>query len=136
MTYRCLALRRSVQGAYQLPGRPAACPAGQSGRSEHFWCSARSPFPAARPADAEELLRSCGVRGDSRAIQDYLTKNCDCHPLVIGVLAGLINDYFKDRGRFDVWADDPTGGGQLNLADLNLIQRPITSSKRASTRFR
>ncbi len=83
----------------------------------------RISLPGLRPADAEELLRSCGVRGDSRAIQDYLTKNCDCHPLVIGVLAGLINDYFKDRGNFDAWADDPTGGGQLNLADLDLIQR-------------
>jgi hypothetical protein len=80
-------------------------------------------LPGLRPADAEALLRSCGVTGDSRAIQEYLTKNCDCHPLVIGVLAGLINEYLPDKGDFDAWADDPSGGGQLNLASLDLIHR-------------
>ena len=80
-------------------------------------------LPGLRPADAEALLCSCGVTGESRAIQDYLTRNCDCHPLVIGVLAGLINDYLPNKGNFDAWADDPTGGGQLNLANLDLIQR-------------
>ena len=83
----------------------------------------RISLPGLRPADAEALLRSCGVTGDSRAIQHYLTSNCDCHPLVIGVLAGLINDYLPDKGNFDAWAADPTGGGQLNLANLDLIQK-------------
>ena len=44
-------------------------------------------------------------------------------PLVTGVLAGLINDYLPDRGNFDAWAADPDGGGQLNLANLDLIQK-------------
>jgi hypothetical protein len=83
----------------------------------------RISLPGLRPADAEALLRSCGVTGESRAIQDYLTRNCDCHPLVIGVLAGLVNDYLPDKGNFDAWSDDPTGGGQLNLANLDLSQR-------------
>src|ERR1019366_4994180 len=56
--------------------------------------------------------------------QNYLKSNCDCHPLVTGVLAGLINDYLPDKGNFDAWAADPGGGGsQLNLADLGLVQR-------------
>jgi hypothetical protein len=83
----------------------------------------RISLPGLRPPDAESLLRSCGITGDSGAIQDYLTRNRDCHPLVIGVLAGLINDYLPDKGNFDAWADDPAGGGQLNLADLDLIQK-------------
>jgi hypothetical protein len=83
----------------------------------------RISLPGLRPADAEALLRSCGATGDSRAIQDYLTRNCDCHPLVIGVLAGLINDYLPDKGNFDAWEADPIGGGQLNLANLDLIHR-------------
>ncbi|MGD0388436.1 MAG: DUF4062 domain-containing protein [Tepidisphaeraceae bacterium] len=83
----------------------------------------RISLPGLRPPDAEALLRSCDVTGDSRAIQDYLTTHCDCHPLVIGVLAGLINDYFSDRGNFDAWAADPAGGGQLNLANLDLVQK-------------
>ena len=76
-----------------------------------------------RPPDAEALLRSCGVRGDSQTIQAYLQRHCDCHPLVTGIFARLVNDYLNDRGHFDAWAADPGHGGRLNLADLNLIQK-------------
>ncbi len=80
-------------------------------------------LPGLRPADAEALLRTCGVRGDSAQMQDYLQRHCDCHPLVTGVVAGLVNDYLPDRGLFDAWAADPGHGGRLNLADLDLIQK-------------
>lgn len=85
----------------------------------------RVPLAGLRPADAEVLLRSQGVRGDSAAIQAYLKTNCDCHPLVVGVLAGLINDYLRDRGNFDLWAEDAglLGGARLSLGDLDLKQR-------------
>ncbi|MHC4234754.1 MAG: DUF4062 domain-containing protein, partial [Planctomycetota bacterium] len=64
----------------------------------------RERLPGLRPADAEALLRACDVKGDSREIQDYLKSHCDCHPLVTGVLGGLVNDYLPDRGNFDAWA--------------------------------
>jgi hypothetical protein len=83
----------------------------------------RVSLPGLRPVDAEALLRSCDVTGDSQAIQNYLKSHCDCHPLVTGVLAGLINDYLPDKGNFDAWAADPDGGGRLNLADLDLVQK-------------
>ena len=83
----------------------------------------REILPGLRPADAEDMIRACGVSGRSNAIQAYLQTNCDCHPLVIGALAGLINDYPPDRGNFDRWADDFRYGGALNLAELNLVQR-------------
>lgn len=85
----------------------------------------RVPLPGLRPADAERLIRACGVSGDSAAMQDYLKRHCNCHPLVTGVLAGLIKNYLPDRGNFDTWAADETteGGGRLNLADLDLIQK-------------
>lgn len=76
-----------------------------------------------RPADAEEMLRSCGIAGNSRDIRDFLQKNCDCHPLVVGALAGLISDYLPDRGNFDRWATDPNYGRALNLGALDLVQR-------------
>jgi tetratricopeptide (TPR) repeat protein len=76
-----------------------------------------------RPSDAEELFRSCGVDGPSADIQAFLQANCDCHPLVIGVLAGLVNSYPRDHGNFVGWRDDPTHGGALNLADCDLVQR-------------
>jgi tetratricopeptide (TPR) repeat protein len=80
-------------------------------------------LPGLRPADAEALLRACGVRGDSPQMQDYLQRHCDCHPLVTGVVAGLINDYLPARGHFDPWAADPDHGGRLNLASLDLTQK-------------
>lgn len=83
----------------------------------------RVSLPGLRPADAEALLTSCGVNGVSQAIQNFLKSHCDCHPLVTGVLAGLINDYLPDKGNFDAWVADPVGGGQLNLASLDLVQK-------------
>jgi hypothetical protein len=83
----------------------------------------REPLRGLRPVDAEVLLRSCGVKGNSQDIQDYLKRHCDCHPLVTGILAGLINDYLPDRGNFGAWSADPAWSGQLNLAHLNLVQK-------------
>jgi hypothetical protein len=80
-------------------------------------------LPGLRPTDAEALLRSCGVTGNSQEIQNYLKSHCDCHPLVTGVLAGLINNYLPDRGNFDAWVADPNQGGYLNLANLDLVQK-------------
>lgn len=83
----------------------------------------REMLPGLRPTDAEMLLVDCGVTGDSKAMQDYVQRNCDCHPLVIGALAGLVNAYMPDRGNFDAWLADPAAGGNLGIADLNLTQR-------------
>ncbi|PGH44708.1 hypothetical protein COO58_09935 [Micromonospora sp. WMMA1996] len=80
-------------------------------------------LPGLRPPEAEALLRSCGIRGDSYRIQDFLQRHCDCHPLVIGVVAGLINDYLPDRGNFDVWAAAPEHGGRLDIGGLDLVQK-------------
>jgi len=83
----------------------------------------RLPLSGLRPSDAEKLLRSGDISGDSAAIRDYLRKNCDNHPLVIGILAGLINQPGPNRGDFDAWSTDPSGGAALDLAKLDLIQR-------------
>jgi hypothetical protein len=83
----------------------------------------RVPLPGLRPTDAEQLLRACGVNGDSQEIQNYLKSHCDCHPLVTGVIAGLISNYLPSRGNFDAWAADSAAGGQLNLANLDLVQK-------------
>jgi hypothetical protein len=80
-------------------------------------------LPGLRPVDAEALLRTCGVTGTSAAMQSYLQSHCDCHPLVTGVLAGLILDYLPDRGNFDRWAEAGDGGAALNLGALDLVQK-------------
>ena len=79
-------------------------------------------LPGLDDADAEHLLRSCGVDGTSADIRYYLNTYCGNHPLVIGVLAGLINAPGPHRGNFDGWAADPAYGAKLNLASLDLIQ--------------
>ena len=79
-------------------------------------------LPGLDDADAEHLLRSCGVEGTSADIRYYLNTYCGNHPLVIGVLAGLINAPGPHRGNFDGWAADPAYGAKLNLASLDLIQ--------------
>lgn len=73
--------------------------------------------------DAEALLRQCGITGSSAAIRDYLQENCDNHPLVVGILGGLIANYLHDRGNFDSWSVDRSGGAALDLSKLNLVQR-------------
>ncbi len=83
----------------------------------------RERLPGLRPTDAEAFFRASGVTGDSEEIQNYLQGHCDCHPLVTGVLAGLVNGYLPDRGNFDAWATDLDSGGRLNLADLDLVQK-------------
>jgi hypothetical protein len=79
-------------------------------------------LPGLDEADAEELIRSCGIQGTSADIRYYLTNYCGNHPLVIGVLAGLINAPGPHRGNFDAWAADSDYGAKLNLASLDLVQ--------------
>ncbi|MCB1229491.1 MAG: hypothetical protein KDN19_04455 [Verrucomicrobiae bacterium] len=83
----------------------------------------RITLPGLRPPDAEALLRSCGIEGKSDTIQGYLAANCDNHPLVIGILGGLIANYLPARGDFDTWSAAADGGAALDLASLDLIQR-------------
>ena len=73
--------------------------------------------------DALKMMRDIGVRGDDSTIRHYLKDNFDNHPLMLGIVAGLVNDYFREPGDFDRWADDPQGGASLDLAKLDLSQR-------------
>lgn len=80
-------------------------------------------LPGLRPAEAEALLRACGVQGEPGRIRAYLQRHCDCHPLVTGIVAGLVIHYLPARGQFDTWASDPGHGGRLDLAELDLVQK-------------
>lgn len=76
-----------------------------------------------RPAEAEAMLRGCGVVGESSDMRSFLKRHCDCHPLVVGLVAGLVNDYLPARGDFDRWAADPRHGGSLDVGELDLVQK-------------
>lgn len=80
-------------------------------------------LPGLRAEDAEALFRVCGVAGEGATIRDYLKRHCDCHPLTVGVLAGLVTHYLPARGDFDRWSAAPEGGGKLDFAKLDLVQK-------------
>jgi tetratricopeptide (TPR) repeat protein len=75
------------------------------------------------PDDAMRMMRDLGVRGDEQSTRRYFRENFDNHPLVLGIVAGLVSDYIRDPGNFDRWSDDPQGGAALHLATLDLKQR-------------
>jgi len=75
------------------------------------------------PDDALRLMHGLDIRGEGQAIRRYLTENFDNHPLLLGIIAGLVNDYFRDPGNFDRWVDDHQGGAGLHLAKLQIEQR-------------
>lgn len=73
--------------------------------------------------DALAMMRGLGVRGGDATIRRYLAENFENHPLLVGIVAGLVNDYIRDPGNFDRWAEDPQGGAALSLATIDLKQR-------------
>ncbi|HEX6745694.1 MAG TPA: DUF4062 domain-containing protein [Longimicrobium sp.] len=75
------------------------------------------------PDDALTMMRDLGIRSGDQAIRRYLTRHFDNHPLLIGITAGLVNDYVHDPGNFDRWVGDPQGGASLHLSRLDLVQR-------------
>jgi|GEM_PF-1721920 len=73
--------------------------------------------------DAIDFFTACRIRGSREKVQHYLKSQCDNHPLVMGALAGIINQYIPDRSNFDKWYNDEEGAGKLDLAQLDLTQR-------------
>src|ERR1700685_4050729 len=98
---------------------------------------ARQPIPGVSrvtleglaPADAEQVLRAAGIRGDGWRMQRFLDENFACLPLVVGVVAGLVMTFLEGRGDFDVWVDHPEGGAEpaMLATDLRGRQNHILS---------
>lgn len=79
-------------------------------------------LPGLTDPDTVTLLARLGVRGDDRTITGFFHR-LDNHPLLVGIVAGLVRNYRPDPGGFDRWLADPTAGGALSLPDLYLTQR-------------
>ena len=73
--------------------------------------------------DAELMLRAAGISGDGERMQLYLESQFGCHPLVVGVVGGLVLKHMKAPGDFDSWVKNPAGGAAVNLADPDIRQR-------------
>lgn len=79
-------------------------------------------LPGLTDADTVTLLARLGVHGDERAITGFFGRLAN-HPLLVGVVAGMLRDYRPDPGGFGRWLADPNAGGALALPDMDLTQR-------------
>jgi len=79
-------------------------------------------LPGLTDADTRALLSDLDVRGSKGAATGFFGPLGN-HPLLIGIVAGLVRDYRAEPGGFDRWLADPTAGGALRLPDLDLTQR-------------
>lgn len=81
------------------------------------------PLSGLDPPDAEALLRSAGVKGDGERMRRYLDQRFGCHPLIVGIVGGLVANFMPAPGDFDRWVASPQGGAAVNLADPGIVQR-------------
>jgi hypothetical protein len=79
-------------------------------------------LPGLTESDTITLLGRLGVRGTEPMMARFF-RRLDNHPLLIGIVAGLVRDYRPDPGGFDRWLADPTAGGMLTLPELDMTQR-------------
>lgn len=75
------------------------------------------------PDDALALMLHLGIEGDAANLKRFMAQ-FDNHSLLLGVIAGRINDYYPARGNFDTWHTNE--GKNLRLVDLDLKQRRTT----------
>ena len=79
-------------------------------------------LPGLTDADTAILLERLGVHGDREALARFFGRLGN-HPLLIGIVAGLVRDYRPRPGDFDRWLEDPLAGGRLSLPKLDLTDR-------------
>ena len=79
-------------------------------------------LPGLTDTDTRILLDRLGVQGSEPAIGGFFGPLGN-HPLLVGVVAGLVRDYRAAPGNFDRWLADPTAGGALSVPSLDLTQR-------------
>jgi tetratricopeptide (TPR) repeat protein len=98
-------------------------PAALQGRfGQHLPGVQHLRLPGLTDADTGELLARLDVHGSQTAIAGFFGP-LENHPLLVGIVAGLVRDYRAAPGDFDKWLADPTAGGALRVPDLHLTQR-------------
>jgi tetratricopeptide (TPR) repeat protein len=79
-------------------------------------------LPGLTDTDTIMLLERLSVVGTPGPLSGFFHRLGN-HPLMVGIVAGLVRDYRHAPGSFDSWVADPAAGGKLALPDLNLTQR-------------
>lgn len=72
--------------------------------------------------DTLRLLARVGVFGDARRMA-WFFERLENHPLLVGMVAGLVRNYRLAPGNFDRWVTDRGAGGSLRMVTLDLVQR-------------
>ena len=72
------------------------------------------------PNDALAMMDYLGVHGNPSQLKKFMAQ-FDNHSLLLGIIAGRINEYRPAPGNFDQWY--LAEGRQLNLNDLDIAQR-------------
>jgi tetratricopeptide (TPR) repeat protein len=79
-------------------------------------------LPGLTDTDTWTLLARLGVDGSPQAAAEFF-RPLGNHPLLIGIVAGLVRDYRPEPGRFDRWLADPAAGGVFTVVGLDLTER-------------
>ena len=79
-------------------------------------------LPGLSDDDTEIVLRQLDVSGDRQTFREFF-RPLGNHPLLVGIVAGLVNDYRPEPGGFERWLADPAAGGRLRIPDLDLTER-------------
>jgi len=81
------------------------------------------PLKGLDQADAVLMLTDAGITGDAEAMGRFLDQQFGCHPLVVGIVAGLIMNWPTAPLNFDRWVAAPDGGAAVDLASPDIVQR-------------
>ena len=79
-------------------------------------------LPGLSDQDVIQLLRRLGIRGEPSNFVEFF-RPLGNHPLLTGIVAGLVHNYHPAPGNFDAWLADPLAGAALNVAAIDLKPR-------------
>ncbi len=93
--------------------------------------NAAGPLPGVRheplkgldQADAALMLNDAKITGDAEAMGRFLDQQFGCHPLVVGIVAGLVVNWPTAPLDFDRWVAAPDGGAAVDLTSPDIVQR-------------
>ncbi len=81
------------------------------------------PLKGLDQADAALMLTDAGITGDPEAMGRFLDQQFGCHPLVVGIVAGLVANWPTAPLDFDRWVAAPDGGAAVDLTSPDIVQR-------------
>jgi len=81
------------------------------------------PLKGLDQSDAAAMLTDVGITGDTEAMGRFLDQQFGCHPLVVGIVAGLVVNWMPAPGDFDRWVAAPDGGAAVDLTSPDIVQR-------------